>query len=29
MEEGAIGLLDIIMKWKNGSGGSEKNSAHD
>ena len=29
MEEGAIGLLDIIMKWKNGSGGSEKPSAHD
>ena len=28
MEEGAIGLLDIIMKWKNG-GGSEKPSAHD
>ena len=29
MEEGAIGLLDIIMKWKNGSGGNEKPSAHD
>ena len=29
MEEGAIGLLDIIMKWKNGSGSSEKPSAHD
>ena len=28
MEEGAIGLLDIIMKWKNG-GSSEKPSAHD
>ena len=28
MEEGAIGLLDIIMKWKNG-GNSEKPSAHD
>ena len=28
MEEGAIGLLDIIMKWKNGSS-SEKPSAHD
>ncbi len=29
MEEGAIGLLDIIMKWKNGSGGNEKPSVHD